>query len=169
MTHHRPARLTAFAFAAVACAGPALICAGPALADSLTYTNDRFGTRATFDADLFDTIAPPPANGDGRTFLSADGAALSLFGAFGPPDASPSELLALRERVRRQGGASVTYSTSGADWFVLSGYDADTVYYERHEMGADAVVHSLTLRYPERVRAIYDPLIEPVTESLDGP
>lgn len=141
----------------------------PASADDLTYRNDRFGTQVTFPVEAFAALAAGPANGDGQTFLSRDGASLVVSGASAPRDAPVADLLALRERVRREGGGTVTYSATGTDWFVLSGYEGDAVYYERHEVGREAVIHSLVLRYPESVRERYDPLVKPIADSLEGP
>ena len=71
--------------------------AGHAAADTLTYHNDRFGTAASFPAEVFDTIEPAPTNGDGRTFTSDDGAQLAVFGRqqrrrpVGAPAARPAD------------------------------------------------------------------------------
>jgi hypothetical protein len=40
-----------------------------------TYSNPRFGATAEYPADLFTVQEPPPENGDGQTFHTADGRA----------------------------------------------------------------------------------------------
>ena len=52
---------------------------------------------------------------------------------------------------------------------VVSGYDGEMIYYERHEFGADGVIHAVSLRYPTALRDAYDPLVKPVARSLQGP
>jgi hypothetical protein len=46
-----------------------------------TYSNPRFGATAEYPADLFTVQEPPPENGDGQTFHTADGRAeLTIYG-----------------------------------------------------------------------------------------
>ncbi len=74
----------------------ALCLASPVLADSLTYRNERFGTTIRFPTTLFDTLAPPPTNGDGQTFLGREDAALMVYASRG------EGLRDLAARVRQQ-------------------------------------------------------------------
>ena len=47
------------------------------------YTNERFGTSVEVPADF--TAKPPPANNDGRTFVSRDGSArILVYGSNAP-------------------------------------------------------------------------------------
>lgn len=147
----------------------AVLPAFPASADSLTYHNDRFGTAASFPADLFGTIAAPPENGDGMTFLSEDGAQLAVFGRYNANDLTPKTLLGWLTGIGADNDAAVEYKATGSNWVVVSGHDGDMIYYERHEFGADGVIHALSLRYPDELRDIYDPLVGPIARSLDGP
>lgn len=146
-------------FAATAC-----------LADTLTYENERFGTTVTFPLETFDLIAPPPANGDGRRFLSGDGAELAAYGQFNSLDQTPETLVEWKTGIIEEDGGTVTYSTSGEAWAVLSGRDGETTFYERHEFSADGnVIHSMEMRYPTAASAHYHNLVEKVAETLEGP
>lgn len=147
----------------------ALAAAFPGRADSLTYVNDRFGTRITFPLDVFDAIDPPPVNGDGRRFRSADGAELAAYGRFNTLDETPGTLLDRRLSDAGDGRATITYSASGPDWVVLSGLVDGDIVYERHEFGADGVIHAMEMRYPALGSALYDSLVAEIAGSLDGP
>ncbi len=147
----------------------ALIVAGAAFADTLTYENSRFGTRISFPADIFDRIDPAPANGDGRRFRSADGAELAVFGHFNALDMTPETLIEQARSDATSKSREVTYAASGADWAVLSGHEDSMIFYERHEFGANGVIHVMVLRYPESLHATYDALAGIIARSLEGP
>lgn len=147
----------------------AVVATHTASADTLTYENDRFGTTVSFPAEVFDGIELAPTNGDGRTFTSEDGAQLAVFGRHNIDDWSADELLDRLTRIGSNNDAEATYTASGDSWVVVSGYDGDSIYYERHEFGADGVIHAVSLRYPTGMREKYDPLVKPITRSLQGP
>lgn len=138
-------------------------------ADSLTYENSRFGTRATFPADIFDVMDPPPTNGDGRLFRSSDGAELAIYGQFNALDQTPEGLVSDARDNATAGKREITYSRSGKGWAVISGIEDGTVFYERHEFGAGNVIHSMVLSYPETKKSVYDELAGAIAGSLEGP
>lgn len=141
----------------------------PAAADMLTYENSRFGTSVTFPLDVFDQIEQAPENGDGRTFSSEDGAELSIFGSNNAEGLTPDGLIDRLTGVGQDSGMPVEYKASGNSWAVVSGYDGDTIYYERHEFGANDIIHTVSMRYPRDLRDEYDPLVKPIVRSLSGP
>lgn len=146
-----------------------LVFASTAFADTLTYKNSRFGTRISFPAEIFDRIDPPPTNGDGRTFRSTDGAILAVFGHFNALDMTPKTLIEQARAGASSQDREITYAASGADWVVLSGHEGSMIFYERHEFGADNVIHVMDLSYPESLRAKYDDLAGSIARSLEGP
>ena len=89
-----------------------------AQADSLTYVNDRFGTTLTFPLDIFDGIDPPPANGDGRRFRSADGAELAAYGRFNALDQTPETLIEWETGLLLGKDWQFTLTTAGIILFV---------------------------------------------------
>jgi hypothetical protein len=148
--------------------GAALACLGwpmPASADSLTYTNARFGTSVTFPAELFDSRMDPPANGDGMTWTSTDGASLAVYASNNALMVDPAQLLenVVAER------PEISYSQSGPDWVVISGIEDATIFYERWVFGGDDVIHGVLLRYPESLRSTFDPLVGDIAGSLSAP
>lgn len=143
----------------------AFVCAFPVAAGEMRYANPRFGTSVTFPAEIFSRASPPPANGDGMTWHSADGASLAVFGAYNVLSQSPRDLIAEAAGP----GITVTYSRTGKEWAVVSGTEGAEIFYRRSEFGEDDVIHSLVLRYPAHLKAKYDPLVGPIAASLDGP
>ncbi|MBX3578153.1 MAG: hypothetical protein KF723_13175 [Rhizobiaceae bacterium] len=140
----------------------------PALADQLTYVNDRFGTSVTFPAELFDQRLEPPANGDGMSWSSSDGATLSVWGTNNVLDFTPQSL-AEHETARDTPGFEVTYHRVGSNWLVLSGYDEGLIFYERFVFGSDNVIHGVWIKYPESLRSTFDPIVGDIAASLKGP
>lgn len=142
-----------------------VLAATPSLADEMRYTNARFGTSIAFPAEIFSQAMEPPANGDGMTWRSSDGASLAVFGQNNALEMSPKDLIAEAS----QPGVMITYSRAGKDWAVVSGTQDGTIFYQRFELGADDVIHSVLLRYPAARKATYDPLVGPIAATLDGP
>lgn len=137
-------------------------------AGDFTYVNERFGTSATFPDDIFNMPLPPAENGDGGSWLSADGASIAIYGSNNALEQTPDSLLA-DAKARKDSGHELTYGKSGKDWVVLSGIDHGAVFYERIEFGADDVLHGLLIKYPAALKAKYDPLVGPIAASLAGP
>lgn len=145
-----------------------LLAGGVALAADVTYVNDRFGTSVTFPGDVFAEEMPPPENNDGRTWLSADGASLAIYGSNNALEQTPQSL-EQEAKSRSEAGYELTYSRAGKDWVVLSGIEEGLVFYHRLEFGADDVIHGLLIKYPPDTKAKYDPLVGPIAASLSGP
>ena len=135
----------------------------PAQAEDFTYQNERFGTSATFPSDLFPDQLPAPTNGDGLGWTSPEGAEIFIYARPRQPGETP------RSVVRDRGSVDdVTYDRAGRRWVVVSGYRDGRIFYERYIFRGD-LVHSVSIRYPESLRATYDPLVGPVTMTLRGP
>ena len=139
-----------------------------ALAADYTYVNPRFGTHCTFPADIFSEPQPEPENGDGQEWLSADGARLVCSGMFNVMDETPESYVA-SEKASQTGDYTITYSKSGKDWAVLSGYREGNVFYQRRLFGRDEVIRSVWIEYPPALKAKYDPLAGRIAKSLRGP
>ena len=143
------------------------LAAAPALADTLTYGNARFGTSLSFPAEVFSDQMEAPANGDGMTWLSADGASLAVYASNNALNLSPTEFA--DQASQGQGEFEVTYRRVADDWVVLSGYEEGKIFYYRFEFGADSVIHAMLLKYPPTLRDKYDPLTGKLGSSLEGP
>ncbi len=142
----------------------AMVLAAPALGKPFIYTNARFGTSVTFPHEIFVSQAEPPENGDGRTFLAADGASLAIYGSNNALEQTPMQLADMSSE-----GLKVTYRKLGKDWVVISGNDGTDIFYHRLEFGRAGVIHAFLLKYPASAKAKYDPLVSAIAESLNGP
>jgi hypothetical protein len=135
---------------------------GPALSETV----GRFGVSATLPQGHF--VGPSPGNDDGRSFHYPDGGEISLWGGW------VMDTLAVERADRRvyalQDGAEITYDAAGPDWFVLSGYEGNSIFYLRVEQGltcgGEEALAYLEIRYPDTQRARYDPLIAGIAGSL---
>jgi hypothetical protein len=140
--------------------------AGSAAAKPFTYVNERFGTSATFPDEIFTDEQPPPENGDGLRWLSKDGASIVVYGSYNVLDDTPKTLV---ESGGALPGRVVTYSQTGRNWAVLSGFEDGAVFYERQVISPTGIIHGVEITYPKQLKAKYDPLVGPIAGSLRGP
>jgi hypothetical protein len=136
-----------------------------AVADSWrTYRNQRFGTTIEYP----DRFRPgrPPANGDGLAFTSADGASFSVWGSHNVLNHDLAGLEAFI-REKRSPGERITYNGHGPNWFVISGFRGDMVFYERHMLShRGTIVNGFSILYPTRLKAAYDPIVTRMARSF---
>ena len=138
----------------------------PAMAGSWrTYANARYGFLVSYPAWLLRPL-PPPTNGDGRTFATADGAAQMLVWAAPAREALRRALRTTRAEYAREG--RITYVRRGGDWFVLSGYlNTGEIFYRRSRFVCGGGLRlDVELRYPPARRGRWDPLVGRITRSL---
>ncbi|TXM63905.1 hypothetical protein FV226_27115 [Methylobacterium sp. WL12] len=164
-----------------------LLFSAPAVANDadlwVLFSNTRFGTIAEIPQGLF-KAQQPPANGDGRTFRSKDGAEVRIFGNYNTEETFGAykqwlwDLLP-RERIR------VSYKTSGehwqarsdlknansppvvtgGNWLAYSGYQGSNIVYRKQIEGCDAL-HTVSAVYPRALRAKYDPVVARIAGAL---
>ncbi|WP_127521937.1 hypothetical protein [Mesorhizobium sp. Z1-4] len=136
-----------------------------ARADELVYKNSRFGTEMWIPTELFTTIGATPFNGDGITLENGNGAELRIFGSHLVLADNAQEMLAIHVEWREEDGDTVTYARAGRDWFVISGLEGGSIFYERHEI-VDQIVHSATLLYPKEDKHNFAALVETLADRL---
>ena len=152
-------------------AAMALACASSALAGDWTrYTNDRFGASAEVPATGF-VIEPPPTNGDGRGWKSADGKGeISVYGSFTGDAETFDDYRQQLLGFAADDGVAVTYQAGKADrWFAYSGtVDGDIVYLKaiRAEPCSHLVANHIYFRYPAAQKTRYDPIVAHGARSL---
>ena len=139
-----------------------------ALAKPFTYVNERFGQSCTFPDEIFNDPLPEPENGDGRQWLSADGAELTCSGINNVDDETPRSFVE-GEKSSTEPGYKVTYSKTGKNWAVLSGTKDGKIFYERRLFGKDQVIRTVFIEYPASLKAKYDPLVGAIAKSLREP
>ncbi|MFD0986354.1 hypothetical protein [Methyloligella solikamskensis] len=124
-----------------------------------TYHNDRFGTEVMLPVDCLE-IQPPPANGDGQTFVAPNGvASVSVFGSH---NSTGSKLGAIRQSMLAAPAyGEVTYSPSGSNWFVLSGYRDNAIYYDKYILSHDGqILNGMLVTYSPAVKEMFEPIVE---------
>ena len=129
------------------------------------YRNERHGFSLSYPAGTF-AAQPPPANDEGRVFVSRDGNARLLAGAL--PNADGVNLRDYRALVLQQSypGAAIDYAPVGAMWFVLSGTRDGMMFYERVTFTCGGrLINSWAMLYPAAERRLYDRIVEQVARS----
>ncbi len=139
-------------------------------ADWRHYVNPRFGVSADIPAAGF-TADPPPQNGDGQRWTArSDGGTIAVYGAnqVVADDFAGYRVFALA--AARESGIAVTYERHGADWFVYSGLDGETIVYERVESGcAGTIVAAIRFDYPAAAKRRWDTIVKYGAASLAPP
>jgi len=131
--------------------------------DWRTYVSDRFGTAIDYPSDLFKML-PPAANDDGRRFIASGGEA--SFVVLASHNAFQRTLSELQDDDLASGDyGSVTYRRMGDDWYALSGYRGDSIFY-RKVILAGEIIHAFEATYPRIQRGAFEPVIARMAESL---
>lgn len=129
-----------------------------------TYHNARFGTTADYPADIFYVRAPPPTNGDGQTFRSADGSAqLAIYGTHNVEEDTPRSYVA-----KYHNGPEVTYKRMTRSFFAVSGVRDGEIFYNRCNFPAEAdgIVDCFALHYPASDKVRWDAIVTRISQSL---
>ena len=133
--------------------------------DVATYRNERHGFSLSYPAGTFSELAPP-ANDQGRVFVSRDGNARLLAGAL--PNADGMNLRDYRSLVLQESypGAQIDYAPMRDNWFVLSGIRDGVMFYERVTFTCGGrLINSWAMLYPAAERRLYDRIVEHVARS----
>jgi hypothetical protein len=129
-----------------------------------TYQNDRYGT--TLDYPDFFKAEPPPDNDDGRRFKSADGAEFAVFASYNALD---FDLAGYQKYILENlgPGKAVSYQAHGDDWFVISGTEADGIFYERYMLShREEMTEGFVMSYPVALKQLYDPIAARMAKSF---
>lgn len=137
------------------------------------YHNARFGFAVDYPPARF-VPGPEPENRDGPVFFSPGGrASLHVVGfhdAFYRDQVRYGSEIELEEfyaaRVAELPGVTYQAVNLSEGWFVVSGYDGDTIYYEKRFANERCPNVSLELRYPVAQRETYDALTSAISRSF---
>lgn len=130
-----------------------------------TYQNARHGYSIGYPGDVFEE-RPSNQNVDGRLVVSRDGRVKLLVGAFANED--NLSLDAYRQFLidGHYAGAKIDYAPVRDRWFVLSGIQDGTGFYERVTFTCDGrVINSWALLYPAEDQKRLERLIEQIARS----
>ena len=131
----------------------------------MTYTNDRYGTSISYPADVFSPL-PPPANDDGRRFVSGDGRA--SFYVFAQYTELAQSLAQLFNNDQARAGEQVTYKKLGPNWFVVSGHRGSDQFYRKTMLSADGLIQVFKVSYPPELSNAFDSIITTMAKSFAG-
>lgn len=126
------------------------------------YLNPRFGVAVEYPS-AFTVRDPPPDNGDGQGFRTADGSAkLLMFGSYNIDHETSAQLM----QERKAAGTRYSYSKATRSWFVLSGTKGSDITYLRCNLGAADVVGCAELDYPASDAARWAAAVGRISASL---
>lgn len=131
-----------------------------------TYTNVRYGYATCFPADIL--RAQPEADaGDGRKFVSADGAQLSVFGQWNVDHSSLSEWATDEAKGLKGTKGHITYRAARANWLVLSGSGENaSEFYTKTIRRGDEEFVTMQFTYSAKRARFYRPIIERLSRCL---
>ncbi|MEQ8189522.1 MAG: hypothetical protein ABRQ39_16250 [Candidatus Eremiobacterota bacterium] len=134
------------------------------------YSNARFG----YDIEYPDILVPQEEaqNGDGRRFVSSDEkSVLIVYGAVDVLDTSVERMYTSAIDEYKKGGKKILYRVIDKNWFVLSGYDGDKVFYRKtmrqHQLEDDIDIDiTFILTYPKSQKSTFDKITERISGSF---
>jgi hypothetical protein len=129
-----------------------------------TYRNARYKFALDYPTDLFLPVEAPPGD-DIRQFETRDGRARLVITSNSSRNATLESVrrVLMREKYR---GAAFDYMPLGKSWFVLSGTQGETMFYERLTfVCGERLSHGWQLTYPAAERALYDAIVERIHRS----
>jgi hypothetical protein len=137
----------------------------PAEGGWTVYKNARFGTTLAFPSVVFDVLGPSQG-GNGRRLKARAGDAQIEVNAWN--DMTPEALQNLRRRLMDTAGyEQVTYQRRGDNWFVLSGFRGDAVFYEKYLLETNTgTIHTFSMEYPGERKNTYDTMLDQIENSF---
>ena len=127
------------------------------------YVNHRHGYALAWPKQLLVSMGESDA-GDGQVFAAPDGRAeLRCWGsANDAPQLTVSEALA---QALTEPGRQVTYQHMGRNFFVLSGYKDDRIFYRRTIL-AHGMLAAFELTYETSLKKLFDPIIRDISSGF---
>jgi hypothetical protein len=165
-------RLGALALVLLAAATPreAMPEACPAAGDGRlrTYRNERFGILMRYPSVFALDPDSVPENGDSARFWTADRRATAVVNASRSKEGRElGQLLAeAEEDILRNSRGEVTYRRRRDNWFVLSGYILDRIFYRRTFLAADGTLATLWLEFPRALRPCLEDAVTTMSLSF---
>ncbi len=128
----------------------------------LEYRNEKYGFSIKVPAEQF--VAGTTRNPQiGGLWISRDNQARLL--AVAAPNETGGSIKSYREFVmgNTYANAQFTYTPQRDNWFVLSGFMGDQVFYERITFAcAGRYIYGWQLFYPTRQKSLFDPIVEEI-------
>ena len=135
-------------------------------ADWVSFHNDRYGISVEIPVSF--TPAPPPENGDGRTFTSRQ-SAITVYGHLFVDVGGLADDERDQERMSASEGLKITYRQVSGLATTFSGLKGDIIVYQRAvgtcKGTAAAVIH---IEYPAAEKIKFDPVVAHIGRTLQG-
>ncbi len=135
-----------------------------------TYCNSRFGYCLAYP--LVMTPQPESGNRDGRVFKEEKtGATLTVWGRYSTnPDEGGNYTLAQQyaadlKEMQAEPSRQVTYKKQDKDFFVISGYVAGRVFYQKTVLQEESFAYAV-LEYPQAAKEKYDAVSKRIFKSF---
>jgi hypothetical protein len=135
------------------------------LTDWATVLHPQRGFQIAYPANVFSPSAGP-VNADGQVFISRDGAAKLIVGAFS--NEGGATMLDYRSQLLSENyaGADIDFGPIRRTWFIVSGTRAGMHFYERVSFTCDGrLINSWALLYPAAQRRTYDRVVEAIART----
>lgn len=132
-----------------------------------SYSNARFSYVISYPTGLL-TPQGESDNGDGQKFLSRDGQVeMIVYGSENASDHSLRDLYnsQLRSEGNDQSKRQVTYKSLRGNWFVVSGYEGDRVYYQK-TIFSGGVFKTFRIEYDKSRADVFDKVTKRVAASF---
>lgn len=134
-----------------------------------TYLNERFAFKINYPKELL-IPQPPPMNGDGREFYSAEkDVEMLVFGSHNALLYTPET--AFQEELENYKEDEVVYKKYNNDFFVISGYKKDKIFYKKvllnkNDKGDLITSFHFYIEYPKSKKKIWDKVVEKCVNSF---
>ncbi len=129
-----------------------------------TYRNERLGYRLDYPANLLKP-AESLDGGNGQKFVSEDGSA--VLAVYGVRDVAPSSLKELYQKELADPNQRITYKRMKNDWFVISGYRGNKIFYERTLLRG-GVLKTFLIFYDAAMQDYFYDITEHISFSFEG-
>ena len=128
------------------------------------YHNSRFNYSLLYPTNIL-VKQQAPENDDGRTFTSPDRRIImKVFGSHNVFNKNIQNLY--REELNRS-KQTVTYKRLADNWFVISGYENNRVFYNK-TMLHEGNVLTLSIHYDKSLQPKFDPIVAAISRSFQA-
>ena len=130
------------------------------------YRDSRYGFSIAYPSNIFRPDPNAQSRSGARAFISRDGTAKLLVGAF--DNESGESMAQYRSYILKQSyaGADIDYAPVRKKFFVLSGNHNGITFYERVSFTCGGnVINSWAMIYPQSEKRFYDKVVEAVAKT----
>lgn len=128
------------------------------------YYNSRFNYSLLYPTHIL-VKQPAPENDDGRTFTSPD--SRIIMKVFGSHNVFHKTIQNLYDEELNQPNQTVSYKRFADNWFVISGYENNRVFYQKIMLHEGDVL-TLSIHYDKSLQSKLDPIVAAISRSFQA-